>query len=54
MSIPPLPSNNNPAKIKKAKDAILDQKLLSYLPLEGWGYRTMEEITEGENNEAVR
>jgi hypothetical protein len=46
--------DRNSEEIKAAKKAILDQKLLSYLPLEGWGYRTIDEITEGENNEAVR
>lgn len=54
MVIPTPPSHTTEAQYKNAEDSILDGKLLSYLPLEGWGYRSMDEILEGENNEEVR
>lgn len=53
MTIPTPPSHTKASQFKDAEDAILAGKLLSYLPLEGWGYRTMDEILEGED-EAVR
>ncbi len=54
MSIPTPPSHQKWQQFKEAEDSILKGKLLSYLPLEGWGYHTMDEIKEGEEDEAVR
>ena len=54
MAIPTPPSHTKESQFRHAQDSILDGKLLSYLPLEGWGYRTIDEVTEGEDNEAVR
>jgi hypothetical protein len=54
MPIPTPPQHTSYKQFKNAEDSILDGKLLSYLPLEGWGYRTIDEITEGEPDEAVR
>lgn len=51
MTIPTPPSHTKAQQFKDAEAAILEGKLLSYLPLEGWGYRTMDEIFEGEDAE---
>lgn len=54
MTVPTPPSHKTKEQFKNAEDSILDGKLLSYLPLEGWGYRTMDEIKEGKEDEAIR
>jgi hypothetical protein len=58
MTIPTPPQHLKYESFKKAESAIMDGKLLSYIPNSGsgeeWGYRTMKEITESGNNEAVR
>lgn len=41
---PPAPSTEE--EFKAAKDAIMNGKFLSYIPCEGWAYRTMDEMSE--------
>lgn len=46
MIIPTPTAPQNEAQYKKVEEAILQGKLLSYIPGSGWAHRTMEEISE--------
>lgn len=54
MTIPAYTTPTTESEYKKAREAIMSGKLLSYVPEEGWDYRTMDEISgNSKDNEKV-
>lgn len=45
MTIPAYTTPTNAEEYKNAIDSIMAGKFLSYIPEEGWGYRTIDEVT---------
>lgn len=45
MTIPTPPAHQNEQQYRTAEEAILQGKLLSYIPGSGWAHRSMDEIS---------